>query len=70
MEHNIVDKIGSRVNVWTADGNAMEQRELLTLDTFGIVVTGCASPEKAVFVPWCQVKYVDYPAKENTHDTD
>jgi len=63
MANNIVDKIGSEVTVWTQDGNPMERRKLLTLDTFGIVVTGCGAPEKAVFVPWGQVKYVDYPAE-------
>lgn len=65
MNANIVDHIGSTVNVWTADGNAMENRQLLTVDTFGIVVTGFVdattdSLSKAVFVPWIQVKYVDY----------
>jgi hypothetical protein len=61
MANNIVDKVGSPVTVWTQDGNPMENRTLLTLDTFGIVVTGYGSSDKAVFVPWCQVKYVDYP---------
>lgn len=63
MTNNIVDKVGSEVTVWTQDGNPMENRKLLTLDTFGIVVTGYESCEKAVFVPWVQVKYVDYPAE-------
>lgn len=60
--NNIVDKIGSQVTVWTVDGNAMENRTLLTLDTFGIVVTGWNAADKAVFVPWVRVTYVDYPA--------
>lgn len=65
MKNNIVDRIGSQVTVWTADGNPMENRVLLTLDTFGIVVSSY-KPESllAVFVPWNQVKYVDYPAGE------
>lgn len=61
MANNIVDRVGSKVTVWTQDGNPMEDRKLLTLDTFGVAVTGCGSERKAVFVPWCQVKYVDYP---------
>jgi hypothetical protein len=63
MKNNIVDRIGSQVTVWTADGNPMENRTLLTLDTFGVVVAGF-NPENAVFVPWNQVKYIDYPAGE------
>lgn len=63
MANNIVDKVGTEVTVWTQDGNPMENRKLLTLDTFGIVVTGYGSTDKAVFVPWIQVKYVDYPAE-------
>lgn len=65
MKANIVDRIGSQVTVYTADGNPMENRILLTLDTFGIVVSGW-KPELglAVFVPWNQVKYVDYPVGE------
>ena len=65
MANNIVDKVGSQLTVWCKDGNAMENRKLLTVDTFGIVVTGYGSDEKAVFVPWNQVKYVDYPAEVN-----
>ena len=61
MASNIVDKIGTSVSVWTQDGNFMENRTLLTLDTFGVVVTGYGDSGKAVFVPWVQVKYVDYP---------
>lgn len=65
MKNNIVDRIGSQVTVWTADGNPMMNRKLLTLDTFGIVVSGWEpNSTLAVFVPWCQVKYVDYPAGE------
>lgn len=60
MSDNIVDKVLSPVTVWCQDGNAMENRTLLTLDTFGIVVTRF-SGDVAVFVPWCQVKYVEYP---------
>lgn len=60
MSNNIVDRIGGTVTVWTQDGNGMEKRKLLTVDTFGIVVTGFRSDVNAVFVPWCQVKYVDY----------
>lgn len=60
MTNNLVDKIGSDVTVWVHDGNAMENRTLLTLDTFGVVVTGWNDASKAVFVPWNQVKYIDY----------
>lgn len=62
MANNIVDRVGSTVTVWTQDGNPMENRKLLTLDTFGIVVTGYNDESKAVFIPWVQVKYVDYAA--------
>ena len=68
MNDNIVDRIGSEVTVWTQDGNAMENRTLLTLDTFGIVVTGYGSADKCVFVPWVQVKYVDYLKGAGTHE--
>lgn len=64
MTNNLVDKVGSYVTVWCADGNAMENRTLFTLDTFGVVVSGYLSNETAVFVPWNQVKYIDYPANE------
>lgn len=69
MANNIVDKVGSKVTVWTQDGNPMEERKLLTLDTFGIVVTGYGSEQKAVFVPWNQVKYVDYPNDQCVQET-
>ncbi len=65
MTNNIVDQIGSTVTVWCNDGNGMENRKLLTIDTFGIVVIGYGDWEKAVFIPWCQVKYVDYPNRSN-----
>lgn len=65
MTNNIVDQIGSTVTVWCNDGNGMENRKLLTIDTFGIVVTGFGGWDKAVFIPWCQVKYVDYPNRSN-----
>ncbi len=55
---NIVDRIGSKVTLWTKDGNAAENRQLHTVDEFGIVVTN--QHGKLMFVPWCQVKYVDY----------
>lgn len=60
MTANIVDHCGSKVTVWCEDGNAMENRTLLTLDSFGLVVTGYQDDDKYVFVPWCKVKYVDY----------
>ncbi|MNI61241.1 hypothetical protein D3C73_1165020 [compost metagenome] len=56
---NIVDRIGSRVTLWTKDGNAAENRQLHTVDEFGIVLSN--QHGKLMFVPWCQVKYVDYP---------
>lgn len=56
---NIVDRIGSNVTLWTKDGNAAENRKLHTVDEFGIVVTN--QHGKLMFVPWCQIKYVDYP---------
>ncbi|WP_340397791.1 hypothetical protein NST50_05260 [Paenibacillus sp. FSL E2-0202] len=55
---NIVDRIGSKVTVWTKDGNAAENRKLHTVDEFGIVVSNFTG--KLMFVPWAQVKYVDY----------
>lgn len=61
MSNNLVDQCGSKVTVWCSDGNAMESRILLTLDTFGIVVTACTG-DNAVFVPWNMVKYIDYQA--------
>lgn len=61
---NIVDRINTKVNVWTKDGNFMEGRLLATVDEFGIVVTGWNDDDKLVFVPWVQVKYVDYPRGE------
>ncbi len=59
MSNNLVDQCGNNVTVWCSDGNAMENRTLLTLDTFGVVVTAC-SGSHAVFVPWQMVKYIDY----------
>jgi hypothetical protein len=59
MANNLVDQCGSKVTVWCSDGNPMENRTLLTVDTFGVVVTPY-SGEHAVFVPWCMVKYIDY----------
>ncbi|WP_342440006.1 hypothetical protein NSS79_15370 [Paenibacillus sp. FSL L8-0436] len=55
---NIVDRIGSTVTIWTKDGNAAENRKLHTVDEFGIVVSN--QHGKLMFVPWVQVKYVDY----------
>lgn len=55
---NVVDHIGSKVTVWTKDGNAAENRQLHTVDEFGIVISSYTG--KQTFIPWCQVKYVDY----------
>lgn len=63
MTNNLVDKCGSTVTVWCEDGNAMENRKLFTLDTFGVVVSGYGSEDKAVFIPWIKVKYIDFPAE-------
>jgi hypothetical protein len=63
MTANIVDQVGSKVTVWTKDGNAMENRRLWTLDEFGVVVSAFDNDKKAVFVPWIQVKYIDYPVE-------
>jgi hypothetical protein len=60
MAKNIIDQIGGKVTVWTKDGNNMENRTLHTLDEFGVVVSAWNDDKKCVFVPWCQVKYVDY----------
>jgi hypothetical protein len=60
--NNVVDQIGSKVTVSTKDGNEMENRTLLTLDEFGVVVTSWNDAELAVFVPWNRVKYIVYPA--------
>ena len=69
MSNNLVDQCGSKVTVWCSDGNAMENRTLLTLDTLGIVVTPC-SGEHAVFVPWVMVKYIDYKAYGNKEENE
>ncbi|WP_405154768.1 BC1881 family protein [Paenibacillus sp. FSL K6-0108] len=59
MAHaNIVDHIGSKVTVFTKDGNAAENRQLHTVDEFGIVISNQYG--KQTFIPWIQVKYVDY----------
>lgn len=60
MNPNIVDRIGSEVTVWTTDGNSMTNRTLLTVDSFGVAVTGYNDKDLCVFVPWIHVKYVDY----------
>lgn len=62
LNANLVDHIGSLVTVWTKDGNAAEKRLLHTVDEFGIVISN--QDAKRTFIPWCQVKYVDY-ADEN-----
>ncbi|WP_017814456.1 hypothetical protein [Paenibacillus shenyangensis] len=62
MNANIVDHIGSKVTVWTKDGNAAENRQLHTVDEFGIVISN--QDKKRTFIPWCQIKYIDY-ADEN-----
>jgi hypothetical protein len=62
MQNNLVDHIGSTVTVWTKDGNAMEDRTLLTVDSYGVVVTQWNNESRAVFVPWVHVNYIDYPA--------
>ncbi|WP_143763143.1 hypothetical protein [Paenibacillus odorifer] len=58
---NIVDHIGSKVTVFTKDGNAAENRQLHTVDEFGIVISN--QHGKRTFIPWIQVKYVDYEEK-------
>lgn len=55
---NIVDHIGSKVTVWTKDGNAAENRQLHTVDEFGVVISNFVG--KLTFIPWVQVKYIDY----------
>ncbi|WP_025684558.1 BC1881 family protein [Paenibacillus maysiensis] len=56
---NIVDHIGGKVTVWTKDGNAAENRTLHTVDDFGVVISN--QHGKQTFIPWGQVKYIDYP---------
>ncbi|KAF6569083.1 BC1881 family protein [Paenibacillus sp. EKM206P] len=56
---NIVDHIGSKVTVWTKDGNAAEKRTLHTVDEFGVVISNQYGQQ--TFIPWIQVKYIDYP---------
>lgn len=58
MNPNIVDHIGSKVTVWTKDGNAAENRTLHTVDEFGVVISNYQG--KQTFIPWIQVKYIDY----------
>ncbi|WP_338841983.1 hypothetical protein [Paenibacillus glucanolyticus] len=59
MNPNIVDHIGSKVTVWTKDGNAADNRTLHTVDEFGVVISNYQG--KQTFIPWIQVKYIDYP---------
>ncbi|OMF05252.1 hypothetical protein BK129_14795 [Paenibacillus amylolyticus] len=60
---NIVDHIGSKVTVFTKDGNVAENRKLHTVDEFGIVISN--QHGKRTFIPWVQVKYVDYADEPN-----
>lgn len=60
MNANIVDHIGSKVTVWCKDGNCAEDRILHTVDEFGLVISHYSKEDTLVFVPWAQVKYVDY----------
>lgn len=62
LNANLVDHIGSLVTVWTKDGNAAEKRLLHTADEFGVVI--CNYEGKQTFIPWIQIKYIDY-ADEN-----
>ena len=57
MSMNIVDHIGNSVNVWHKSGNALENRNLKTVDEFGVTVSGYE--DKVVFIPWNQINYVD-----------
>lgn len=69
MAHaNIVDHIGSEVTVFTKDGNAAENRQLHTVDEFGIVISNQYG--KQTFIPWIQVKYVDYVEEQKTPCSD
>ncbi|GGJ11349.1 hypothetical protein [Paenibacillus hunanensis] len=67
LNANIVDHIGSKVTVWTKDGNAAENRQLHTVDEFGLVISN--QDGKRTFIPWCQIKYVDYVDEENAQFT-
>ncbi len=58
LNANIVDHIGSKVTVWTKDGNAAENRQLHTVDEFGLAISN--QDGKRTFIPWCHIKYVDY----------
>lgn len=58
LHANIVDHIGSKVTVYTKDGNVAENRTLHTVDEFGLVIDSFKG--NRVFIPWIQVKYVDY----------
>ncbi|MDK8193761.1 hypothetical protein QP794_27135 [Paenibacillus sp. UMB7766-LJ446] len=69
MAHaNIVDHIGSKVTVFTKDGNAAENRQLYTVDEFGIVISNQHGNQ--TFIPWIQVKYVDYVEEQETPYSD
>lgn len=63
MNPNIVDHIGSEVTVWTKDGNAAENRRLHTVDEFGVVISNYQG--KQTFIPWIQVKYIDYAEQKS-----
>ncbi len=59
---NLIDHIGNQVTVWTKEGNSLSARTLITADEMGIVVNpwvGAKNQNKEVFIPWCNVKYVD-----------
>lgn len=62
LNANLVDHIGSLVTVWTKDGNAAEKRLLHTADEFGVVI--CNYEGKQTFIPWIQIKYIDYVSEE------
>lgn len=62
MTTNIVNHIGNKVTVWHKTGNAMEQRTLLTVDDYGIAVTGYTG--HTIYVPWMQINYVDLIQEE------
>lgn len=62
LNANLVDHIGSLVTVWTKDGNAAEKRLLHTADEFGVVI--CNYEGKQTFIPWVQIKYIDYVSEE------
>lgn len=66
MANNLVEYIGKPITVWTPDGNSMERRELITIDTHGIVVSAYKNRRGPhdVFVPWQRVMYIDLPLPE------